>query len=159
MCSVLPPALPWSLLLICALRPAGAVAVPSPALFAGQLPEMARERKEHCCCPAEPEMGVQPLHPLLPLRGRPDLLDWSCVGKSSLGVGRRCVMGRCKQQEFGINKTLGLSALFQALSLESCVFTCEFSTLCFISGIVLIPNQHLTAAIHGAVCPAVGCGS
>lgn len=76
-----------------------------------------------------------------------------------MGVGRRCVMGRCKQQEFGINKILGLSGSFQALSLESCVFTCEFSTLCFISGIVLIPNQHLAAASCGAFCPAVGCGS
>lgn len=73
-----------------------------------------------------------------------------------MGVGRRCVMGRCKQQEFGINKILGLSGSFQALSLESCVFTCEFSTLCFISGMVLIPNQHLTAANCGAFCPAVG---
>lgn len=46
-----------------------------------------------------------------------------------MGVSHRCVMGRCKQQEFVINKTLGSSASFQALSPENSVFTCEFSPL------------------------------
>lgn len=48
--------------------------------------------------------------PFLPLRGRPDLMDWSCVGKYTVGAGCRCAVGRCKKQESGTNKIICSSA-------------------------------------------------
>jgi len=48
-------------LMICPHHPAGALALPSPGLFAVQLLGVGRkERKHGCCRPAEPAMGVQP---------------------------------------------------------------------------------------------------
>lgn len=121
-----------SRLLICPPHPAGALAVPSSGLLAARLLETGRERKQRCYCPAEPVMGARPLLvPSCPSEEDLTLPDRSCVGKGSVGAGRRCVAGRWKKQEFGTNKIMGLSASSWARSLESCVFTYKFSTLCF----------------------------